>query len=105
MTHAPKPTDLSVKDPDTGSWIYQMGDQDVVDLPFDAGEEIADVSAVLVVYRTLDVQAEPAVSFVGEQVLVNVSGLFRGLFYELSVTFTGMTGQKWTRTLFIECVS
>ena len=101
-----KLTDLSVKDEETGDWVLDMGDQDDIDIPMDAGEPLIGVEATLSEVRTeIESGTLGLIDYNGQEATINVSGLQRGLYYELAVTFENEDGKKWTRTLVIHCVS
>lgn len=95
-------TDLSVEPP-----IRQMADTDRESLRFDAGETISEATATawrLDTNVTDDSIIESCTADTdGCDVLV--SGLTRGVSYELSVVFARSNGTEWTRTLVIMCVA
>lgn len=93
-------TDLSV-----ATAPRQLAAADTTILSFDAGEAIDTATAAL---RRLDTgdaitgDAAPEVNLSGTLALVTVSGLTRGIVYELAVTFND---GAWTRTLVLDCVA
>lgn len=95
-------TDLSVSPPS-----YQLADTDKVALSINAQEAITTATAELIRLDTLAVMpAGNAVVTPGaSSATVVVSGLARGVTYELAVTFTRADTTKWTRTLVLECVA
>lgn len=102
MTTAWRATDLSVSPPS-----YQMADTDRESFAFDAKEAITGATAVLTRLDTM--AAVPAsiesVTVATPLATVVVSGLIRGITYELAVTFTRSDGRRWSRTLILECVA
>jgi hypothetical protein len=93
-------TDLSVSPAS-----YQMAAADTEQFPFNAGEAIADASAVLVDRRSRREAGTLATERAGDTLTCSVGGLTYGDVYELIVTFTNGNGDTWSRTLVIECVA
>ena len=98
-------TKLSVQDEVTGSWVYEMGDRDIASIPFDPQEPLESAAAEIIEVGSERQFQEAQANIVNGIVRVPVSGLKRGKFYELAVTFTGLGGVKWTRTLVLHCVT
>lgn len=87
----------------------EMADTDRRGLAIDAGETVTDVTAELV---ALDAPAVPlelvedvAINGDNDGAVVIVSGLTRGVLYELSTVFTAADGEVWTKTTAIRCVA
>lgn len=106
-------TDLSVSPPSR-----QIADGDRETLGFAAGEAITGANATMRRLDTgVDVQGpvasgttgnDPpieAVTIASTTASVVVSGLTRGIDYELSVGFETAAGRQWTRTLVLEVVA
>lgn len=94
----------------TSPGLIEMADTDRRGLAIDAGETVTAVTAEIV---DLDMPATPLADLV-EDVAVNgsndgavviVSGLTRGVLYELSTVFTASDGEVWTKTTAIKCVA
>lgn len=101
-TTAWRATDLSVSPPS-----FQMADTDRESFAFDAGEAIVDATAVLTRLDTLATVPTSVESVIVATPLatVTVSGLIRGLTYELAVTMERSDGRKWTKTLVLDVVA
>lgn len=95
-------TDLSVTPP-----VYAMADTDRESIAFDAGSAITTATPVLTRIDTNAVVVGPVESsgVAGNIATVVVSGLTRGVAYELAVTFLNAAGRKWTRTLILDVVA
>lgn len=93
--------------PGQRSFVYEMADTDRESFAFDAEGPITGATVVMTdlgsgVAVTAPIEAE---SHAGQIQTVVVSGLTRGVDYELAVTFENSAGRKWTRTLTIACVA
>jgi hypothetical protein len=51
------------------------------------------------------IEGAPTLTGDGTGAVVIVSGLTRGVTYELSTSFTGADGEVWTKTTVIACVA
>jgi hypothetical protein len=102
MAVAWRATDLSVDPPSRA-----MADTDIETFGFDAGEPIEDATGTLTRLDTMESVDELIVNtdIVDEIAALTISGLTRGIVYELAVTFQNPTGRRWTRTLVIPCVA
>ena len=88
----------------------QFADTDRAALTFTAGEAIASATADLVILPTstsaADLISGPiTVDLVANTATVIVSGMTRGVTYELAVTFVRSDTTSWTRTLILLCVA
>lgn len=121
MARLPDPrlrTALTVEPADAGGLAYlHLAQGDRRELTFDAGQAVAAVAAELqaVASRaTVDgpvaagggAGALAAVALASPVATVTLDGatLAIGAVYELLVTFTAAGGERWTRTLPVECV-
>lgn len=109
-------TDLSVfwTDDETGQerYVYHMGAPSVATFSFAVatdgdGLPVSATATMARVDTRSDVTAETidATDVDGENVLVTVSGLTRGLTYELTFTATYANGRKAPQTFVIDCVA
>lgn len=88
----------------------EMADTDRRPLAISAGETITGVSTKIVNYDQPDIELDDLVESstlndTNDGALVWVSGLTRGVFYELSTIFTSADGEIWTKTTLIKCVA
>ncbi len=97
-------TALSVSPPSR-----QVADTDRTALTFTAGEAITAATAILAILpagtATTGLVETTTVDTVANTATVVVSGLARGVTYELSVTFTRADLTRWTKTLHLLCVA
>ncbi|MBA2753672.1 MAG: hypothetical protein H0U40_04315 [Chloroflexia bacterium] len=97
-------TALSVSPPSR-----QVADTDRTALTFTAGEAITAATAILAILpagtATTGLVETTTVDTAANTATVVVSGLARGVTYELSVTFTRADLTRWTNTLVLICVS
>lgn len=102
MSIAWRMTSLSVQPPS-----YQLADTDRVALAFAAGQPITTATASLLELPSLaPITGVVESTTVGaEDATIIVSGMTRGVTYELAVTFSRADDTRWTRTLIIECVA
>ncbi len=91
--------------------LIEMADTDRRGLAIDAGETVTTVTAEIVDLAdpatplTGLIEGTPAINGTTDGAVVIVSGLTRGVLYELSTVFTGNDGEVWTRTTAIRCVA
>lgn len=90
--------------------LIEMADTDRRGLAIDAGETVTDVTAAIVALDTpavalTDLVEDVAINGDNDGAVVIVSGLTRGVIYELSTVFTASDGEVWTKTTAIKCVA
>jgi len=104
MTSTWQATALSVSPPSR-----QVADTDRTALTFTAGEAITEATAILALLpagtATTGMIESTTVDTVANTATVVVSGMTRGVTYELSVTFTRSDLTRWTRILNLLCVA
>lgn len=104
MTQTWQATALSVTPPSR-----QVADTDRTALTFTAAEAITGATSILAILpagtATTGLIEGPTVDTVANTATVVVSGLTRGVTYELSVTFTRSDLTRWTKTLILICVA
>lgn len=95
-------TNLSVNPPSR-----EIANTDREVLRFEAGEAITGASAHVVRLDTLAVVdgVVEAVDVDATGASVTVSGLTRGVTYEMSIVFTRSNLTRWTRTLVLRCIA
>ncbi len=97
-------TSLSVSPPSR-----QVADTDRTALVFTAGEAITGATSILAILpaatATTGLIESTTVNTVANTATIVVSGLTRGVTYELAVTFIRADTTKWTRTLALPCVA
>ena len=97
-------TALSVSPPSR-----QVADTDRTALVFTAGEAITGATSILAILpaatATTGLIESTTVDIVANTATIVVSGLTRGVTYELSVTFIRADLTRWTKTLVLVCVS